>query len=249
VVDTLRQDEPLRAAAAEQLHALPRRHIIGLDLGQTSDPTAMAVVEDFLMLDQETGRWVSFYACRYLKRWKLRTKYPDIVEDVARLVRDPQLRAPVLVIDNTGVGRSVGDLFQRADLSARLRRVTITGGHRAHQDEDGCWLVPKKDLIGVLQTLLQSKRLAFAKGLPDRDVLVKELNAFRVKITAALNEVMGAWREGEHDDLVLALALACWAAEHDGEGEAPAMPFMLEERGKAPLYRRDRSMESSAFWR
>jgi hypothetical protein len=34
----------------------------------------------------------------------------------------------------------------------------------------------------------------------------------RVKITASGNEQYGAWREGEHDDLVLAVALACWGA-------------------------------------
>jgi hypothetical protein len=31
-----------------------------------------------------------------------------------------------------------------------------------------------------------------------------------VKITPSGNEQYGAWREGEHDDLVLAVALACW---------------------------------------
>lgn len=25
------------------------------------------------------------------------------------------------------------------------------------------------------------------------------------------------WREGQHDDLVLAVALACWYGEHEGE--------------------------------
>jgi hypothetical protein len=34
-----------------------------------------------------------------------------------------------------------------------------------------------------------------------------------VKITPATNEVFGAWREGQHDDLVLAVAIAVWQAE------------------------------------
>jgi hypothetical protein len=41
-----------------------------------------------------------------------------------------------------------------------------------------------------------------------------------VKITAAANETFAAWREGAHDDLVLAVALACWHADR-----APALPF------------------------
>ena len=34
-----------------------------------------------------------------------------------------------------------------------------------------------------------------------------------MKITAAANDTYNA-REGQHDDLVLALALACWAGEY-----------------------------------
>jgi hypothetical protein len=45
-------------------------------------------------------------------------------------------------------------------------------------------------------------------------VLVREMANFRVKITAAANETFGVWREGQHDDLVLGVALACWWAEH-----------------------------------
>jgi hypothetical protein len=34
-----------------------------------------------------------------------------------------------------------------------------------------------------------------------------------IRITPEGNETMESWRESEHDDLVLALALACWTAE------------------------------------
>lgn len=44
-------------------------------------------------------------------------------------------------------------------------------------------------------------------------MLVAELEAFRVKVTASANETFGAWRERDHDDLVLATALAAWAGE------------------------------------
>jgi len=43
-------------------------------------------------------------------------------------------------------------------------------------------------------------------------VLAREMAEMRVKITPSGNEQYGAWREGEHDDLVLAVALACWGA-------------------------------------
>jgi hypothetical protein len=44
------------------------------------------------------------------------------------------------------------------------------------------------------------------------DTLVRELEDYRVKITPAADETFNA-REGAHDDLSLALALAVWVGE------------------------------------
>jgi hypothetical protein len=47
--------------------------------------------------------------------------------------------------------------------------------------------------------------------LPFREILLTELENFRVKINVNTgHETYEAWREREHDDLVLATALACW---------------------------------------
>ena len=70
----------------------------------------------------------------------------------------------------------------------------------------------KKQLASVLVTLFTGHRLNIAE-VPERAVLLKEAQAFSVKITPEGNETMESWRDSEHDDLVLALALACWAAE------------------------------------
>jgi hypothetical protein len=44
--------------------------------------------------------------------------------------------------------------------------------------------------------------------------LVKELETFNVKVNIrTAHDSYEAWRESDHDDLVLALALACWWAE------------------------------------
>jgi hypothetical protein len=42
---------------------------------------------------------------------------------------------------------------------------------------------------------------------------VQELLAFRVKVAASANETFEAWRERDHDDLVLAVAVAAWTGE------------------------------------
>jgi len=52
--------------------------------------------------------------------------------------------------------------------------------------------------------------LKIASQLPEADTLTRKLQNFQVKITGAANDTYGAWREGTHDDLVLAAALALW---------------------------------------
>jgi len=105
--------------------------------------------------------------------------------------------------------------------------VLIAAGD-AVSEEAGRRRVPKRDLAGVLQVLLQTRRLKIAEALPEAKILASEREAFQVKITAAANDQYGAWREGQHDDLVLAVALACWWAErnppHEGIGCIPERP-------------------------
>jgi hypothetical protein len=148
---------------------------------------------------------------RGLKRYELGTRYPVIVEDVARLIAaQPHRTETALVIDRTGVGAPVYDLFVAAGLDPI--GINITGGDMVHQDGN-LYRVPKRDLVGSVQSLLQSRRLKFAADLPLLPVLKAELQNFRVKIDSqTAHDSYSAWREHEHDDLVLATALACWWA-------------------------------------
>src|SRR5829696_5804373 len=61
----------------------------------------------------------------------------------------------------------------------------------------------------------EGKRLKIARSMLLVDELVKELQNFKVKVNLqTAHDSYEAWRESDHDDLVLALALACWWAEH-----------------------------------
>ena len=73
--------------------------------------------------------------------------------------------------------------------------------------------MPKRELVGTLQVLLQTRRLRVARTLPDAVVLVQELENFRAKVTTARQETLESWREGRHDDLILAVAVAAWLGE------------------------------------
>jgi len=188
---------------------MPPHYVLGLDLGQTKDFTALAVLERQPAIAAEKLD----YALRHLRRFPLGTPYPAIVSAMTAIRKNSSLRDAPLVVDQTGVGRAVVDMIHRARPRARIRPITITAVHDVVPDGAG-WHVPKKELVSVLQVLLQSKRLQVARALPMATVLVKELECFRVKITASANETFEAWRERDHDDLVLAAAMAAWVGEH-----------------------------------
>jgi hypothetical protein len=193
-------------------------YILGLDLGQRRDYSALAIVERLWKAHpDDEGRQVSHYGIRHLRRWPLGTSYTAVAADLAALVRQPPLHWPVLVVDQTGVGQAVVDFLVMRSLSATLERVVITSGQQVTRSASRAWHVPKKELVSCLQALLQGRRLQVA-ALPERALLLEELQLFRVKITAAAKETFQAWRARDHDDLVLAVALACWWAERHGVG-------------------------------
>src|SRR6516225_6387046 len=194
-------------------------YFLGLDLGQTRDFTALAVLERHPLSNAGTAVEPPEYALRHLHRFPLGTPYTQIVPAVAALTRAGPLAESPVVVDQTGVGRAVVDLMRRA--VGWVVPVTITGGHAVTMSEDRSFHVPKKELVTCLQVVMQSRRLRIARGLHEAALLVRELQQFQVKITTAANETFGVWREGQHDDLVLAVALACWWAERNpplGEG-------------------------------
>ena len=216
-------------------------NIFGLDLGQSNDYSALVLVEQPIYIYQDeadrlglggdscwrdpstlspsTLRALSGKApptppalnVRGIQRWPLGTSYPSIVADVRQWVLG-QLHAEhtALVIDKTGVGRPIFDLFIAAGL--KPIGVSITGGDQVKHDGDSV-SVPKRDLIGAVQSVLGARRLKFASALPLLAALQAELQAFRVKVNLQTgHDSYAAWREKDHDDLVLALAIAVWHA-------------------------------------
>ena len=204
-------------------------YFLGLDLGQTRDFTALAVLERSPPTDADTTVEQSEYALRHLHRFPLGTPYTEIVLAVATLVRSGPLAESPVVVDQTGVGRAVVELLAdalRGRVSCPFYPMTLTAGHAVTGGESGVLHVPKKELVGTLQVLLQTRRLQVARTLPDAVVLVQELENFRAKVTTARQETLESWREGRHDDLILAVAVAAWLGELalTAPGEGPDEP-------------------------
>ena len=194
-------------------------YLCGLDLGQSQDFTALVIAER----QQQARAAQAIYHVRHLERFPLGTAYPAIVTHVHTLLHTAPLGGQTtLVVDATGVGTAVIDLLEQARLAPI--GVTIHGGDQVHRDGRR-YRAPKRDLVGVLQVLLQTARLKIAAALPLAQTLQQELLTFRVTIDArTAHDSFAAWREGQHDDLVLACALACWWGE---QGAARPGIFVL----------------------
>ena len=193
-------------------------------MGQSRDYTAIAVIERAELMggfDYAVRAYRKEIALRLrlLERVPLGTAYPEVVERVRLVTGSRQLAGRChLAVDGTGVGRPVVDLLRRANLEAILMPVTITSGQMETR-EQGFYRVPKRDLIIGLQVLLQRGCLQIAAKLPFARKLVEEMEAMEVRVSPAGNEQYAAWREGKHDDLVFAVALAYWSAQKAYPGE------------------------------
>jgi hypothetical protein len=231
-------------------------YFLGLDLGQSQDYSALAIIEEQLYIgegwanevlyqdDYERGLSVGWVppsalspyrvgqalalsheygrpaepplAVRHLERFELGTKYTDVVDRVAALVRSDSLRhmPAVLLVDKTGVGAAVLDSFTHARIGAVA--ITLHGGSSVNRDPQRVgYRVPKRDLITVTQVLLQNGQLKVAAGLPEAETLKRELLNFRGKIDPrTAHDSYEHWREGDHDDLVLAVSMAAWFRQY-----------------------------------
>src|SRR5215213_10185125 len=137
----------------------PRRYSVGVDLGQASDFTAIAVLEKTIappetamfspVGESPSNRLVegrALYDLVYLKRPKLGTSYDTIARRVCDLICElepegafGELGQVTLSVDGTGVGRGVVDMlrteFQRRGATSQavpkvdFRAVSVTGSN------------------------------------------------------------------------------------------------------------------------
>jgi hypothetical protein len=214
---------------------------IGLDLGQSRDYTALVIVEKVWERGRADARGnaVLPHYLRYAKRYPLGTPYPFVVEDVKEnYLNNEELffemyfpgygqyrEKPRLIIDATGVGAAIRDEFEKGGIRRpTLRPVIITGGLDENY-EKGTYRVPKSRLLEKMQVDAQFGLLKIAEGMDLLETLKEELANVKPKMKPesaylSYEEI----REGVHDDLVLAAALAHWGA-HRFRFYPPYMSF------------------------
>jgi len=190
-------------------------YLIGVDLAEAADYTAIALIE------RTVTATVAVYRLRHLERFQDRP-YTDVARHLRGIVealRTAEKRREVTVLyDKTGVGAGVGHILAESDIDGQVIGVWIHGGDQVSGDERDGFRVPKKDLVGAVAIAMQEKRLRIRPTMTLAPVLVDELGYFRSKINIVTgHEKFEAWRERQHDDTVLAVALAVWYGERPKE--------------------------------
>jgi hypothetical protein len=205
-------------------------YMIGVDLGEKNDPTAIAYVEAHPVLrriHEESGRKYTeaalLYRCLRLERPELGTKFPVIVDRLANMcVSVGQNPGGVhLIVDVVGPGAGVRDFIVPAykDLAKGTKALLHPGWiwttWSGTVNHDGTKLnVPRKDLVNAGSVAIEDDRYQVAK-MDLRETLQNEMRTFAIKKTTAGNERFEHYRADDHDDLVTAaILLPVWIGEH-----------------------------------
>jgi hypothetical protein len=253
--------------------------LIGLDLGDRRDYTALSVLQQHVLPGSALDRLVqqqqgelgdaaygyregrrhvlpvsSVHQYRYdlieLSRWRgegyavIPGRLRAVLDRLRQVGFDQMRNAGVntllegptatVLVDHTGVGVAVVEELRNA--GSPCVGLTVTAGDQATHEDDN-YRVPKRELVTRTQVVMETRRLKIASQLPLADTLVAEFDNFRVrKIALTGNDSYGAgadWRDGNHDDLVLSVAMALWWGEHHATDDVEGVVLDAQLRNYA----------------
>jgi len=201
-----------------------RATIISIDVGKKVDWTAIVTMEVVQIrkpiiipyqvnIDYGKTRRTDhiYYYIRNIERLPLGTDYIKQAERAYSLYHQVKKKTgmnPHLLVDATGVGEPIFDLFTRYKLQPI--GITITGGDSVHKISSKRLTVPKRDLATEVEKGLQERKLQIADSISLKHVLIDELSNFQVKVNPETGYEQFGHRQGAHDDIVLAIAMGCW---------------------------------------
>jgi hypothetical protein len=209
-----------------------RRYLVGLDIAQSIDANAFAII-----LDERIPRQTA-YAQELAPRRRTvvraeripQMSYTELAQVVRNLMTDPAIAANAyLVVDAGGPGRAFCDLLNTRNV--RHTRMQIVGGDNESQTtERGTTFnnVGKNMLLGSLNSALHTGDLLIG-DFPMRNELQHELESFEASIgTSGRMKIEGGTKAG-HADIAMAAAMAHWLSDHRTVGayigEAPLKGF------------------------
>jgi hypothetical protein len=215
--------------------------IIGVDLGQSMDYTAIIGVERIKLLPKKSEfdlekeiNELPTYIVKFIERLPLGVDYRPQMSRVAQVVQEiikieekgltspmvttedyiPDRCRPYLLVDSCGVGQGVIEILkEKIDLNSlqRLIPVKVHGGEEMRH-ENGVYYLSKIEMVTSLMVVYGDDRIKFKK-LPMTDILFREMTNYQAKISETSKNLRIEGRSGEHDDLVFALCMCAWFGE------------------------------------
>ena len=185
------------------------RYILSLDPAQLRDWSALSAIRMKWNIDKKRHE----YALVALNR-KQHLPYNEIVDWAIETLHKPIFREqttdyPELVLDSTGVGVAIRDMFHQKGV--RPKAIMITVGNGKSKD-GGTYHVGKARLIGSFLAAYDSGKVEVNPNLPMWPQLEHEMLSFRAEMSSQGHAKFEAM-SGEHDDLLLSLAQGVWYGE------------------------------------
>ena len=202
------------------------RHILSQDIGKKQDATtsgAFTITPEYFDGGDGKRRMTTFLDVGFLD--KRRLSYTELGEYTREMMQSLSFGdQSVLIIDGTGIGEAVYDIY--TSLGLEPVKVIFTSGETASVERNreqfsqkfgavSGYKVPKVDMISAAQVIFQQGRIRFAEGIDFRDECFQQLQAFVGKVNEKTHNVKYEnLTEDIHDDFVTMIIQACWYVMH-----------------------------------
>lgn len=200
-------------------------YYIGMSLGQQGGNTGLAIIVTKIDYDKPTRKYFYKFQCTELKRFPAGMPFTEIAEQVDKIRHHIKLKDSCLVMDITGVGDPIAQLFRKFDPIC----LTFTGGYGIQQLGGSSFRIPLQDILASLRIAFETRRIKFAPGMELYDDMLLELESIEEGRTPSAGKgEQVLWRERPHDDLTFSIASVLWFTARDYR-----IPY-IDENGKLP---------------
>jgi len=221
------------------IHNTYKEAILGVDLGQSQHPTALALL---LNLEQSISRHTwreandpvhQYWLLAYADILPLGVSYSQIAKTIVRTLANLRRQHPAIqiktAVDSTGLGAPAIELIQQEfvhyqsstrDSIGRLEGIIFTGGAAVTKAKHNTlpidlFHVPKITLLNSLAAAMENDLLKVPAKLPLKDQFTKQLHSLEIHHNHHQNPTIRINRQADpeaiaHADLVMALAMATW---------------------------------------
>jgi len=185
------------------------RYVIGWDIAKSRDWSVVTVIDTdaVLVLKGEDSRSYDTRVPRVVAFDRFNSLRYDI--QATRVEATWKRYGGYILLDSTGLGEPVYDMMQQKSIPCAPYVFTSRS---------------KEMLIQSLAIAIQTKAINY----PEIPVLQQELSAYQYQMSAA-GRMQYSAPEGDHDDCVISLALANWAAQHPVWMQEPTFTYDYDE--------------------